>query len=173
MLSFIIGNPRMRDGGAKGASVEFFQLRYFLEVARQEHVRKGAEALHVSQPAVTKAVHRLEDELGVKLFIPSGRNIRLTTCGRFLYEEISRLKDALDTLPDKVRNLASQESATVHLNIFAAWTLVSEAIIEYQRIDNGLRIKLNQNEHDDMADITVSTVQYYSSRKKEQGSVYV
>ncbi len=153
--------------------MELFQLRYFMEAARQQHVRKSAETLHVTQPAVTTAIHRLEEELGVALFAAHGRNIRLTPCGNFLYRELSSFMDSLESLPERIKEFESQENATVRLNILAAWTLVTESIIEYQRIDNNLRIQLIQNEQNDLADITVSTVQHYRPTKKNTGKVYV
>ncbi|MBQ1331557.1 MAG: LysR family transcriptional regulator, partial [Lachnospiraceae bacterium] len=44
------------------------QIRYFLAVARELNFSRAAEALYVSQPAVSKQVSQLEQELGVKLF---------------------------------------------------------------------------------------------------------
>ena len=48
--------------------MELTQLKYFLEVARTQHVTKSAETLNVAQPALTQAIHRLEKELDVPLF---------------------------------------------------------------------------------------------------------
>lgn len=153
--------------------IELFQLRYFMEVAKRQHVRKSAEILHVTQPAVTNAIHRLEAELGAELFVASGRNIRLTPCGEFLYQEIVPFMALIETLPDRIKEVSSFENATVRLNILAAWTLITEAIIEYQRIDNKLHVQLIQNEQNDLADITVSTVQHYRHKKKDLDNVFV
>ena len=40
--------------------MELNQLKYFLEVAKRQHVTKSAEKLHIAQPALTKSIHRLE-----------------------------------------------------------------------------------------------------------------
>ncbi len=151
--------------------MELFQLRYFFEVAKHQHVRKSSEILHVTQPAVTNAIHRLESELGVELFVSSGRNIRLTPCGKFLYEELTPFMESLETLPARLKEITSRGQATVRLNILAAWTLITEAIIEYQRIDNNLHVQLIQNELNELADITVSTTMHYRGKKND--SVYV
>ncbi|WP_418831353.1 LysR family transcriptional regulator, partial [Paraeggerthella sp.] len=50
-----------------GTLMELQQLRYFHEVARSEHITNSAKKLHVAQPALTQTIHRLEQELGVKL----------------------------------------------------------------------------------------------------------
>lgn len=57
-------------------------LRCFLEVARLGSVGQAAEALAISQPAVSKTLRELEDRLGVDLFDRAGRRLRLTEAGR-------------------------------------------------------------------------------------------
>lgn len=64
--------------------MEIFELRYFLGVARRQNVHKAALDLHVSPGSLSKAIGRLEGELGVPLFDRDGRNIRLTDYGRSL-----------------------------------------------------------------------------------------
>jgi LysR family pca operon transcriptional activator len=61
--------------------VRLRHLRTFLEVARQESIGRAAGALHISQPAVTKAVQELEEILGASLFHREGRRVRLTAAG--------------------------------------------------------------------------------------------
>lgn len=46
----------------------FTQLRCFIEVARQLNFARAAETLYISQPAVSRQIHALENELGVRLF---------------------------------------------------------------------------------------------------------
>lgn len=61
--------------------MEMFELRYFLAVAQNENVHRASEGLTVSPGSLSKAISRLEDELGVSLFYKQGRNIRLTPEG--------------------------------------------------------------------------------------------
>lgn len=61
--------------------MEIFELRYFLAVAQSENVHRASESLNVSPGSLSKAISRLEDELGVSLFYRQGRNIRLTPEG--------------------------------------------------------------------------------------------
>jgi DNA-binding transcriptional LysR family regulator len=71
--------------------MEIFELRYFLSVARFENIHRASEHGHVSPAALSKAVTRLEGELGVKLFSREGRQIRLTEPGRELQRRASEL----------------------------------------------------------------------------------
>ena len=64
--------------------MELRVLRYFLTVAREENITRAAELLHVSQPAVSRQLAQLEDELGVKLFVRSNHHITLTEDGLML-----------------------------------------------------------------------------------------
>ena len=137
--------------------MELTQLKYFLAVAKNQHVTRAASELHVAQPAVTQAIHRLEDELGVPLFTAKGRNIVLSPYGKYFYEKLQPLISALNELPRELRSLADLENNTIYLNVLAASNLITQAIIEYQRIDESLHIHLSQNEHSDFYDISVTT----------------
>lgn len=77
--------------------METFELRYFTAVAATENIHRAAEAVAVSPASLSKAIARLENELGVKLFERIRRNIRLTHDGRLLQERaaaILRLEEA-------------------------------------------------------------------------------
>lgn len=69
--------------------MEIFELRYFLAVAQNENVHRASEALNISPGSLSKAVARLEDELGISLFYKQGRNIRLTPEGLALKKRAS------------------------------------------------------------------------------------
>lgn len=62
--------------------MELRQLRYFIEVAKREHVSEAADALHVAQSAISRQIANLESELGVELFEREGRNVKLTPIGK-------------------------------------------------------------------------------------------
>lgn len=113
--------------------MELQQLRYFMEVARTQHITRSAEKLHIAQPSLSQSIRRLENELGVKLFEARGRNIMLTEHGRFLRDKLEPLLQRLDALPEQIREMADPEQTTIRLHVTAASLIVSEAIIEYRR----------------------------------------
>ena len=61
--------------------MELYQVRAFVTVARLGHVTKAAEALCVTQPAVTQQIHSLESELNTQLFRRTTRTVELTQAG--------------------------------------------------------------------------------------------
>src|SRR5438094_5887613 len=77
--------------------MELRHLRYFVAVAEAENVSRAALKLHVSQPALSRQVRDLEDELGFLLVERSAKSVRLTQAGRaFLTEARAVVQSAED-----------------------------------------------------------------------------
>jgi LysR family hydrogen peroxide-inducible transcriptional activator len=78
--------------------MEFHEIRYFLALSQTLNFTKAAEACHVSQPALTRAIRKMEAELGGLLFSRDHSNVRLTDLGQLvepgLSEAIQRAGDA-------------------------------------------------------------------------------
>ncbi len=62
------------------------RLRYFCTVAEQRSITRASEVLHIAQPALSKRLHELEEELGTELLVRNGREMKLTDAGAFLYQ---------------------------------------------------------------------------------------
>jgi DNA-binding transcriptional LysR family regulator len=62
-------------------NVSLSQIEYFVAVAEQGHVGRAARKLHVAQPAVSRQIRKLEDELRVPLFVRTSRGMRLSDPG--------------------------------------------------------------------------------------------
>jgi len=74
--------------------VSLAQLEYFVAVAEEGHLTRAAERLHISQPPLTRAVQKLEQELGLPLFERTTKGMRLLPAGQHLLtraREILRL----------------------------------------------------------------------------------
>lgn len=76
--------------------MDFDQLRYFLCVARQQSFTRAAEELGVSQPALSRSIHKLEEELGQPVFERRTRSVALTDAGVFLQARASQVLSILD-----------------------------------------------------------------------------
>jgi DNA-binding transcriptional LysR family regulator len=68
-------------------SVNIYQILVFIEVVEQNGFAKAGQSLHLTQPAITKNITKLEHELGFKLFERSTRKIEVTKAGSYLYKE--------------------------------------------------------------------------------------
>lgn len=73
--------------------MELRVLKYFLAVAREENITRAAEQLHVSQPAVSRQIAQLEEELGIRAFERKGKRVTLTEEGRLLRRRAQEMLD--------------------------------------------------------------------------------
>lgn len=85
--------------------MELRTLQYFLVVAREENITKAAVLLHMTQPALSRQMMQLEEELGVSLFRRSSHSIFLTEQGMLL----RRRAQELVSLADKTRQELTQQ----------------------------------------------------------------
>lgn len=81
------------------------QLRIFLAVAEQLHFTRAAEALYITQPAVSAAIQSLEQEYGVKLFHRIGRRIEMADAGRLFQLEAQKILDQVEFAERQLREL--------------------------------------------------------------------
>lgn len=134
------------------------KLRYFLTVAETEHVTKAAKVLGLSQPALTRAIHRLEDELGVQLVVGEGRNIRLTEEGVFLKQQTAPALRALEEAEGAVKAFSKRWQQTIEICIESASAVVVEAIARYSREHPEVAFTVSQDEDSRSSDIVVKGV---------------
>ena len=137
------------------------QIRYFLETAKTKHITNSAKNLHITQPALTQAIRRLENDLGVPLFTAKGRNIVLTEYGKYLQKKLTPLMAQLDDIPEQLKMMVALEGDTIHMNVLAASSLVMEAIIEYKKEHGDINFQLQQNSESELYDIAVTTKLFY------------
>jgi len=95
--------------------VELRHLRYFVAVGEEEHFGRAAERLHVVQPALTRQIRQLEDEIGCALFERLKRGVRLTEAGKSFLEEAKRLLADLSRSVDRTRLVAQGKVGRVRV----------------------------------------------------------
>src|SRR6218665_2061704 len=95
--------------------MEIYQLRAFVTVARIGQLTRAAEALHVTQPAVTGQIKSLEEELGVSLFDRRPGRIALTRAGERLLPEAEKVLEAAGSLMGRARELQGEVSGSLVL----------------------------------------------------------
>lgn len=104
----------------------FAHLESFIEVARQGNVSRAAEALFLTQPAITARLKSLESDLGVELFIRTGRGMKLTDAGRALLPYAERTLATVDEARQLVANL---KQGTTGVLVIAAAPAVSTYLL--------------------------------------------
>jgi len=102
----------------RGASeLEFRQLSYFIEVAKQQSFSKAGVILHITQPTMSKSVKTLEDELGVQLLERSTKKIRLTDAGEVVYKQAQQVFKAFDNLASELADVRNLRKGQIRLGI--------------------------------------------------------
>ncbi|NJK61516.1 MAG: LysR family transcriptional regulator [Synechococcaceae cyanobacterium SM2_3_1] len=125
--------------------MEIYQLKVFLQVARCLSFTEAADALNLTQPAVSAKIKSLESELGSSLFYRLGRKVQLTDLGTFLLEEAPKLVQQEEKLLQQIDEFKQGNSGTLKIGCSPA---ISEGwapriIYEYRQRYPGIRTKLN------------------------------
>jgi LysR family glycine cleavage system transcriptional activator len=125
-------------------------LRAFEAVARRLSVRAAAEDLHLTQPAISRQIRSLEEELGAPLFLRGTRHVELTGAGAALLGAVAPLLDRLDASVRQIRTAQgrSQVSVTTFPSLASLWLL--PRLQDFQRTQPGIDIRISAT--DAMAD---------------------
>lgn len=91
------------------------QLQYFCKLAELQHYTKAAQELYITQPTLSNSISRLEDELGVPLFVRDGRNVRLTKYGHEFNEYAKQALEAIDKGKALAQDEAGEYTGTVSI----------------------------------------------------------
>lgn len=148
--------------------MELFQLKYFLAVAKYEHVTKAAESLHIAQPAVSQAIRHLEEEFDTPLFNRENRHITLNATGKMLQKRLTPIMAALDAIPDEIKEAAQQNQPVIHLNLRYASSVITNCIIAYREIHPEVKFRLSQKPDDPVADYFISATGLDTELKPSQ-----
>jgi DNA-binding transcriptional LysR family regulator len=97
------------------AGMTLDQLRIFLAVAEHLHFTRAAEELYITQPAVSAAIHSLEQEYGVRLFHRIGRHIEIAEAGQLLQEEAQKILDQVTLTERGLRELNNLQRGELKL----------------------------------------------------------
>ena len=122
------------------------QLRYFMAVAERLHFGHAADALHISQPPLSRAIRGLEDELGVALFVRTRRRVELTAQGARLLEEARRVTGQLERTVRELRAMATGEQARLRIGFvsLADYGLLPELLKSYKAAQPGVTLSLRE-----------------------------
>jgi LysR family transcriptional regulator, transcription activator of glutamate synthase operon len=91
------------------------QIEYFVIVANLQHMTKAAKELSISQPALSRSIAVLEEELGVTLFERSGRNIFLNQYGRMFLERAKAALNEIEKGKQEIKSLIHPSSGVLSL----------------------------------------------------------
>ena len=110
-------------------AVKLELYKVFKEVAEAGNITAAAQALYISQSAVSQSIKQLEAELQTRLFARNSRGVTLTADGRMLYEYVRSAMGLLETGEEKLSQ--SRDLQMGHLTIGASDTVTSQFLLPY------------------------------------------
>lgn len=127
------------------------QLTYFIAAVEHGSFSAAAEALYISQPSLSEQIRRLENELGVALFVRTNRRLVLTEAAQLLLPQAQRTLAAAGEAADAVRGVRTLTGGTVAFGTFSSahHLLLTELIADFRARHPHVRIRavgLNSSE---------------------------
>ncbi len=95
--------------------MELRHLRYFLAVGEEQHYGRAARRLHVAQPALSRQIQNLEEEVGFKLFERLPRGVRLSAAGQLFLEDARRILQEVNEAVARAARVARGQSGTLRV----------------------------------------------------------
>src|SRR5712664_2942805 len=142
--------------------MELRHLRYFLAVGEALNFTRAAAQLRVAQPALSRQVQDLEEEIGVDLLRRSPRGVTLTAEGKLFLEEIRELLKRADESVEKVRALARGEYGELHVGYAPSPTveILPPALRAFQKAVPRVKVLLHDLSSDELiTDLRNATLQ--------------
>ena len=132
--------------------MELRHLRYFLAVGEALNFTRAAAQLRVAQPALSRQVQDLEDEIGVDLVRRSPRGVTLTAEGKLFLNEVRELLKRADESVEKVRALARGEYGELHIGYAPSPTveMLPPALAAFQKAVPRVKVLLHDLSSDEL-----------------------
>lgn len=130
-------------------------LRYFAAAARLGSLTAAAEFLSISQPSISTAISRIEEELNVQLFLrrPS-QGVRLTAAGERVYDEVRQFLGHVDGFHDSIRNVSSELAGEIHFACFINLgpIVMAELLGSFRKLHPTIHVSFTEMNHSDLID---------------------
>lgn len=121
------------------------QLKCFAVVANQESITKAAEILYISQPAVSKTIKQLEDELQVQLFDRTGRTLKLNRAGRLFFSYVNDSLKELDRGVNAVQGGVDNSDQPISILLEVASPFIPSIVTNIKDKFPNVRLSLAQH----------------------------
>lgn len=126
--------------------MEWDQINYFQTVAKAQHMTHAAKQLSISQPALSRSIAKLEDELGVQLFDRKGRNVYLNRYGKIFLNRVEQSIKQIEMGIQEIREQIHPDNGTISLSFLPSLgiSVVPELLSAYKKKNEHVKFQLNQ-----------------------------
>ena len=108
-------------------NLELYKVFYY--VAKNESITRAANELSISQPAISKSIKTLEEQINTQLFIRKRDGVSLTETGNTIYKKIKEAMELINSAENDLKSLTNLEYGTI--NIGASKTIIHEFLMPY------------------------------------------
>src|SRR6058998_851892 len=132
--------------------MELRHFRYFIAVAQEENVSRAALKLHVSQPALSRQIRDLEEELGFLLLERSAKSVRLTDAGRAFLVEARAVLQRAEEAVESARSIATGGRGELHIGYAPSLTarILPQALRAFQAELPNISVRLHDYSTEEM-----------------------
>lgn len=146
--------------------VDLELYKIFKIVADEENLTRASEILNISQPAVTKHIHNLEDELEIKLFDRTKYGMKLTLDGKQIYNQI---KDAINTLMNVENNIKQNKILNLGIHTNMPKELYRNIISKIKQNNHNIEVNIEKAPTEDMFSmLEKQIIDAYLSKKQSE-----
>ncbi len=125
--------------------MDFRQLQYFVKVVQEKSFSRAAEQLYVSQPALSKTISGLEEELGTRLILRNSRKFVLTAHGKTLYEKSRGIISDYENLQEYAAKLVHDNGGTIRCGISLVLnTILVPYLLKFQRQYTDIELDIHE-----------------------------
>lgn len=134
--------------------MELYQVRYFLAVADTLNFTRAADRCHVSQPALTKAIQKLEDTLGGLLFDRTKNAVGLTEFGQTMLPNLQQIYTTALQARDIAKRFRHNQRETIRIGIMCSidFDLVFPAFLHFQSLHPHIDLQYSEGSMDSLGD---------------------
>lgn len=133
-------------------NVDLELYRIFYVVAKNKHMTRASEELCISQPAISQAIKKLEDQLGGTLFIRSNKGMELTKEGEMFFDYIKGALDLITSAENEFSTFKSLDKGTIRIGISTTLTklVLMDTIEEFHHKYPNIEIKITNGLTDNL-----------------------
>ena len=148
-------------------NLELYKI--FVIVAKEKNITRASEKLNISQPAVTKHIKNLEEQLGITLFKRNKYGMELTKKGKELFDEIEQ---PITTIFNAERKFTSSRNINLGSHVTMLSRMFGKCIAEYYNINPNSQIEVTNETFNDMLNMLENQKLDIVLSKKVDESVY-
>ena len=114
-------------GGFMNINLELYKVFYY--VAKNESITRASNELSISQPAISKSIKTLEEQINAQLFIRKRDGVILTEIGETIYKKVKEAIELIDSAESDIESITNLDSGII--NIGASKTIIHEYLMPY------------------------------------------